>query len=76
MYVNKEDGGLGFRDIEAFNEALLAKQSSRLIQNESSLLFTLLKAKCFPYADIMDVTLGPKPSFTWQSILGVKNTIL
>ncbi|OMO64639.1 reverse transcriptase [Corchorus capsularis] len=51
MCVLKLDGGLGFRDFEAFNLALLAKQCWRLIHNQDSLCFRLFKGEV---ADIMD----------------------
>ena len=76
LSLSKDDGGLGFRDMEASNDALLAKQFWRLIQNKCPLLLNLLRAKYFPHGDIMHATLGPKPSFTWRSILGVKDVIL
>jgi hypothetical protein len=41
----KGEGGLGFRDIHAFNIAVLAKQGRRLLMNPDSLCAQLLRAK-------------------------------
>ncbi|KAK3226094.1 hypothetical protein Dsin_005956 [Dipteronia sinensis] len=38
LFAGKVSGGLGFRDLNAFNKALLAKQCWRLIWNQSSLV--------------------------------------
>lgn len=35
----KEDEGLGFRDLEAFNDAMLAKQVCHSFQEDGSLVF-------------------------------------
>ena len=58
LSLSKEDGGLGFRDMEAFNNALLAKRFWRLLQNKSPLLLNLLRAKYFPHGDILHASLG------------------
>jgi hypothetical protein len=41
----KAIGGLGFRDLECFNTALLAKQRWCIIQNPNSLVSRILKEK-------------------------------
>lgn len=48
LCILKINGGLGFRDLEAFNMALLAKQGWRILNNPNSLLFTVLKGNIFP----------------------------
>jgi hypothetical protein len=48
MMKPKSEGGLGFRDIYAFNLEMLAKQSWSLIQDPDSLCSRILKAKYFP----------------------------
>lgn len=55
-------GGLGFRDLECFNKALLAKQCWRLIQNLDSLAVRMLKVKYYPNGSIVDAKLGSRPS--------------
>ena len=39
LSISKKDGGMGFRDLRAFNLAMLAKQGWRMIQETDSLLY-------------------------------------
>ena len=68
MCQPKSLGGLGFRNLHAFNLALLAKQAWRILTNPCSLAARILKAKYFPYEDILNASLGSSTSLTWRSI--------
>ena len=69
----KERGGMGFRDIHAFNLALLAKQAWRLIHQNHSLFFRVYKARYFPNCSFMEAELGNNPSYVWQSLLAARD---
>ena len=64
----KEDGGMGFRQLRAFNLALLTKQAWRIATQPSSLLDQVFKAKYFPNSEFFLAGLGSRPSFTWRGI--------
>ena len=65
----KEQGRLGFRDLHAFNTAMLSRQVWRLIQAPDSLYARVLRAKYYPYGDIFAATATPGISYVWRSIL-------
>lgn len=56
--ATKSQGGLGFRDLEAFNRAMFAKQVWRLLKNPNSLARQVLKSKYFLSDNILTVRLG------------------
>jgi hypothetical protein len=64
----KDVGDLGFRDFEAFNQAMLAKQLWRLFSRPSSLLARTFKGRYFPLCDVWKARLDCYPSFGWRSI--------
>jgi hypothetical protein len=68
MTRTKSYGGIGFRDLKVFNQALLARQAWRLIQYPDSLCARLLKAKYFPSANLLDTAFIQNASPTWQGI--------
>ena len=65
----KRKGRMGFRDIHAFNLAMLAKQASRLLTKTHSLFDRVYKTRYFPSCTFMDVELGTNPLFVWRSLL-------
>ncbi|KAG8476285.1 hypothetical protein CXB51_033089 [Gossypium anomalum] len=71
----KEDGGLGYRDLENFNIALLAKQGWRLVNFPDSLLARVSKAKYYPNSDFFKAWLGNLPSLTWRSVWAARGLL-
>ena len=66
---SKDRGGMGFRDLQAFNLAMLAKQGWRLLTNPDSLVARIYKAHYYPHGDVLRAKLGSNPSYTWRSIM-------
>ena len=75
MCEAKEVGGMGFKEIEKFNKALLAKQLWRMMHNPDSLCFRVFKARFFPNCSILDAKDSNFGSYAWKSILGVRDVI-
>lgn len=68
-------GGLGFRDLESFNIALIAKQGYRLIPRLEALSSKILKLKYFPHSSFFDVKIGTNPSYICRSIHAAKKLV-
>ncbi|KAL0408288.1 UNVERIFIED_CONTAM: hypothetical protein Sradi_1763200 [Sesamum radiatum] len=75
LCIQKRYGGLGFRDLKAFNETMLAKQFWRILTEPKRLLSRILKARYFPNTIILEAKLGYNPSFTWRTTLTSKDII-
>jgi hypothetical protein len=65
----KHMGGMGFRELQKFNDALLAKRVWRLIHYQSSLFYKVFKAKFFPNFTIMESRFSTRAPFAWKNIL-------
>ena len=75
LYASKKEGGLGMRNMQMFNKALLAKQGWRVMTNPDSLMAKTLKNKYFPNASFMEAKLSSTASYTWRSILSARDII-
>lgn len=69
LCLSKVEGGLGFKDIQAFNQALLAKQAWRLIQQPDCLFAQLMKSRYYEWDEFLDANMSARPSYAWRSIL-------
>ena len=76
MCLPKESGGMGFKDLECLNQALLAKQAWRLIQYEDCLMAKVLKGKYYDDQHFIKASLGARPSYAWRSILHGKELLV
>ena len=69
LTLSKKDGEMGFRDLRAFNLAMLAKQGWRLLHDTNSLVYQCFKARYFPRSHFIDAKESPNCSFVWKSIM-------
>lgn len=71
----KIKGSMGFRDLRAFNIALLAKQGWQLQQGNNSLFYRVFKNKYFLEEDFIHASKCHHPSFAWRSIWTTQSLI-
>ena len=69
LCLPKKEGGMGFRELNKFNDSLLAKQIWRLKTCENSLFHKVFKAKFFLDCSIMQCDNPDKGSYAWKSLL-------
>ena len=65
----KKHGGMGFREMQKFNEALLSKMGWRILQNPDMLCSKVLKGIYFPFSSFMEAKQGTRASWIWSSLL-------
>lgn len=69
-------GGMGFRDLGLFNQAMLAKQAWRLLTVPDSLCARVLKGRYFPNSDFWHAQKPRSSSYTWRSLLHGNDLLL
>lgn len=72
----KEVGGLGFRELETFNMALLIKMADRIFKDPDSLWARVLKGVYYPQSDFVSGRKGGRSSWGWASICSARDTLL
>ena len=60
---------MGFRNLEVFNKALLAKQAWRAMCNLNAFQVKILKARYFPNTSLLNVEKGSRSSWCQSSLL-------
>jgi len=71
----KHCGGMGFRGLEVFNRALLAKQGWKLISCLDTLLARILRERYYLGGVFLEAQASRCPSFAWRSIIGAKKLL-
>ena len=69
LSMHKTHGGMGFKDLSAFNLAMLGKQGWKFLTEPHSLVSRIFKARYFPSKSYLNATIGHNPSYVWRSIL-------
>lgn len=68
MNLPKAKGGMGFRVMRSFNQALLAKQTWCLIDSPDSMCARLLRAKYYSNGNSLDTVFTGNLSAIWKGI--------
>ncbi|KAK6136739.1 hypothetical protein DH2020_029567 [Rehmannia glutinosa] len=66
LTIPKNQGGLGFHELQTFNDALITKQLWRIITKPNLLVSKFLKAKYFPDGGLLDVKISQSVSWLWR----------
>lgn len=75
LTLPKSAGGLGFREIEVFNDVLLAKHTWRLLKEPNSLLGQTLLNKYCKEKDILTCHAPNSSSHGWRGILAGREVL-
>ena len=75
LCMTKNEGGMGFKELRKFNDAMLAKQVWQRVHDKESLLYRVFKAKLFPSGDIFSAQVK-SGSYAWRSILKARYLLL
>ncbi|XP_019153836.1 PREDICTED: uncharacterized protein LOC109150382 [Ipomoea nil] len=75
LCIPKKYGGLGFKELHAFNLAMLGKQAWRLLTKPESLVSRIYKARYYPKGTFFDACIGNNPSYCWRSIMAAQELI-
>ncbi|CAI0426946.1 unnamed protein product [Linum tenue] len=76
LICTKEQGGMGFRDLRGFNQALLARQLWHLYQRPTSLVARIMKAKYHKNVDVLEARVGYRPSYVWRSLMSAQEFLV
>lgn len=71
----KDKGGLGLRDLENFDKALLAKQLFQILQTLDSLTAQDLKSKYFSSSTLLNARVRANSSFMWKSFMAALDLV-
>ena len=65
---------MDFRDVQAFNYAMLAKQAWQLIHNTHSLFYRIYKSRYFPNCSFMNADWATTLPM-WRSLLAPRDIV-
>nr|XP_027102916.1 uncharacterized protein LOC113724190 [Coffea arabica] len=75
MAQERKEGELNFKDLEAFNKALLGKQIWRFITKPNLLVSRVLKAKYFSKESIFTCKVQGTASWFWKGLMSVRGVL-
>ncbi|KAL9664179.1 hypothetical protein QQ045_019577 [Rhodiola kirilowii] len=71
LQLKKEEGGMGFRYLKAFNDAVIMKICWRMMKYPNLLMSQLLKARYCPDGSFWNARMGSNHSQVWRGVMKV-----
>ncbi|XP_019093256.1 PREDICTED: uncharacterized protein LOC109129458 [Camelina sativa] len=75
LCCSKQMGGLGLRNVDDFNTALLAKQLWRLIEAPDSLFARVFKSSYYRNSNHLEPIRSYSSSYGWRSIISARSLV-
>lgn len=75
MTKHKKQGGYGFRELQAFNYAMLSKSAAMLLAEPNALWVRFLKELYSSNTEFMHAVKGGRPSWAWESIINGRDVL-
>ena len=69
MTRSKKNGGMGFREMQVFNQSMLAKTAWKIVKDPEAWWVRILRSIYFPTGNFMAVRETSMASWVWKSIL-------
>ena len=73
--VDKDEGGLGFKDITDFNTTMLGKQLWRLIEKPNTLFARVFKGRYYRNASPLEPIRSYSSSYGWRSVVSARSLV-
>ena len=73
--ANKDEGGLGFKDITDFNTSMLGKQLWHLVEKPNTLFSRVFKGRYHMNASPLEPIRSYSPSYGWRSIVSARSLV-
>ncbi|XP_071939813.1 uncharacterized protein [Coffea arabica] len=74
-YLRLKVGGLGFRDLQQFNTAMLAKQLWRILTRPNLLVSRIVRGKYFRGSFFWEMNINAGDSWVWKSFLSARELL-
>lgn len=75
MTKPKKIGGYGFRELQAFNLAMLSKLATRIMAEPNALWVRLIKSLYFLNVGFLHAIKGSRASWGWASLINGRDVL-
>ena len=75
LCLDKDEGGLGFKDLTDFNTMMIGKQLWCLTEKPNTLFSRVFKGRYYMNASALEPIKSYSPSYGWRSIISTRSLV-